>query len=100
VLPVHVTRVLEGIDFTPEYFSKREEGVKEKRLDPLDDSDLSLVRLPLPTYRGHGSKVNRDSWIYSVHNLFTVQVSTTPPLLSDIGPVPPRLAATQFSHRL
>lgn len=94
MLPVHVTQVLEGIDFTPEYFSKREESVKEKSLDSLDKSDLSL---PLPTYQGHGTKLERDSWIYSVHNIFTFQVSTTPPLLSDIGPVPPRLVANQVA---
>ena len=94
MLSVHVTKVLEGIDFTPEYFSKREEAIKEKSLDSLSKSDLSL---PLPTYQGYGSKLERDSWIYSEHNITTFQVSTTPPLLSDIGPVPPRLAASELA---
>jgi hypothetical protein len=83
---VHVTQVLAGIDFTPVTFSKTDEGPKENKLNS------NAVDWPPPAYHGFSPKEGRGSWIFSAQNRFTVQVSTTPPLLSEMGPVPQRLA--------
>jgi len=88
---LHVTQVLAGIDFTPVCFSKTEESPKEKNLYSNLDDETASVHLPPPTYSSLLAKESRTSWIFSAQNRFTVQISTTPPLLSEIGPVSPRL---------
>lgn len=89
---MHVTQVLAGIDFTPVCFSKTEESPEDKNPYFNLDDETASVNLPPPTYSSLSTKVSRSSWIFSAQNRFTVQISTTPPLLSEIGPVPPRLA--------
>lgn len=89
---LHVTHVLEGIDFTPVCFSKTEEGMKKNLYTNIDDEKGSVRFANLPSPAHQDSKAARGSWIFSAQNGFTVQMSTTPPLLSEIGPVPSRLA--------
>ncbi|KAF8910614.1 hypothetical protein CPB84DRAFT_1743449 [Gymnopilus junonius] len=88
---VQVNDALEGVDFTPVYFTKPdlEDIEKSSPSDVLPEPQSLAPPKPI-----HLSKPRGDS-IYSDVDAAPIILSASPPLTSDLGPVPNSLAQAE-----
>jgi len=99
---VRVTDALDGVDFTPVYFTKGFENEKDPEKGGLANEDnksqgingsggpplISILRLPITAATVTQKKPPRGVSIYSDRGVSPIMISSSPPLVSDLGGAP------------
>jgi len=99
---VRVTDALDGVDFTPVYFTKGFENEKDPEKGDLANEDnksqgingsggpplISILRLPITAATATRKKPPRGVSIYSDRGVSPIMISSSPPLVSDLGGAP------------
>ncbi|KAF8154025.1 hypothetical protein B0H34DRAFT_799931 [Crassisporium funariophilum] len=95
---LQVTDALEGVDFTPVYFPKGQERDTEKAALELDFKDSGKApQLPALAYQN--KKTRGDSVYSQISGGPPIMLSSSPPLASELGPVPKMSRWSRFSSR-